>query len=367
MVRKIRSWRTRAAKGFTLVELLVVIAIIGILVALLLPAVQSAREAARRMSCGNNTKQIGIALHNYHDTFKSFPTAAIWKSERDRAAPTLGARNFTWIAQILPFMEQGPLYDQIDFKYPLWGSSGGSRLQPPPTDSQFTSNGEAIASVTIPGFLCPSDPGFGGGAGSSPQFVGWSNYAGAEGYDWWQRRGHPWSGVFNLNTATKFRDIRDGTSNTIAVAECSTQGFAPNPGVPGHQHMGGGRPRGGGASNAVFRCLLLACNTNDDVQSAPPQGWNLPRPDGVVAGFWWRNYPYAMQPTYLHCFGINNNWPGASSRHPGGAMVTMADGSARFLAETIDYPGERGNQSRGAGVWGALNTISGGETFAMPD
>ena len=94
-------------RGFTLVELLVVIAIIGILVALLLPAVQAAREAARRMSCGNNLHQIGIALHNYHDTYKTFPPAAIWKLEKTGAPYTFTAgnqRNFTWIALILPFI-----------------------------------------------------------------------------------------------------------------------------------------------------------------------------------------------------------------------------------------------------------------------
>jgi len=360
MIRKLRGWWRGEAKGFTLVELLVVIAIIGILVALLLPAVQAAREAARRMSCGNNTKQIGIALHNYHDTYKSFPTAAIWKSEKERATPVLGPRNYTWISFILPFMEQGSLQDQIDFRRPLWGTPDTGPGQPPPATAQRMSDGRVIASQTIPTLLCPSDPGFGGN--ENRHFVGWTNYAGAEGYDWWQRKGHPLSGVFNLNSSIKIRDITDGTSNTIAVAECSTQGFAPS-GVPGHQHMGGGRPRGGGANNAVFRCALLACNTNNDVH----QSWQLPRPNGTVQGFWWRNYPYAMQPTYLHCFAINNNWPGASSRHPGGAMVTMGDGSSRFLSDTIDYPGEaRTGYGRGSGVWGGLNTFTGGETIEVP-
>ncbi len=99
----------RQKSGFTLVELLVVIAIIGILVALLLPAVQAAREAARRMSCGNNLHQIGIALHNYHDTYKSFPPAAIWKREKNGPGSAYAGagshRNYTWIALILPFME----------------------------------------------------------------------------------------------------------------------------------------------------------------------------------------------------------------------------------------------------------------------
>lgn len=339
----VRNSVANRRSGFTLVELLVVIAIIGILVALLLPAVQSAREAARRMACGNNLHQIGIALHNYHDTHKSFPPAAIWKREKTNQFASGGQRNYTWIALILPYMEQGPLHNEMDFKRPLLG--------------QRASDGELISAKTIPSMICPSATDF--GTSGNRHGVGHTNYAGAEGYDWWQRVNHPLSGVFNLNSPVRIRDIKDGTSTTIAVMEASTQGFQPNPGVPGHLHNGGGKPRTGGANNAVFRCALLACNTNNDVH----QAWRLPRPDGNVAGFWWRGSPFAMQPTYLHCFGMNNNWPGASSRHPGGAQAAFADASVRFLSETIDYPGEnRTGWAQGSGVWGAINTFIGGET-----
>lgn len=348
MAKSVRSrW-----KGFTLVELLVVIAIIGILVALLLPAVQAAREAARRMQCSNNLHQIGIALHNYHDTHKAFPMAAIWKRVFDVNGPTVAftngdQRNFTWQALLLPFMEAGTTQAQINFSLPLY--------QQPITIGSTTVPAE---SLKIGSLQCPSDPGFQGGR--NPHNLGWTNYAGAEGYDWWYRGNHPLSGVFNLGVSVQIRDITDGTSNTIAVMECSTQGFQPKPATAGHQKNGGGIPRTGGQNNAVFRCSLLACNTNNDVQA----NWNLPRPDGSgTGGFWWRSAPYAMQPTYLHCFGINNNWPGASSRHPGGAQAVMADASVRFLNETLDYPGEATNAySQGAGVWGALNTYAGGET-----
>src|SRR5216117_3330495 len=119
--------RHRPRPGFTLVELLVVIAIIGVLVALLLPAVQYAREAARRMNCGSNLRQIGLALHIYHDIHKTFPPDAIWGArnsplQTSPLAPTGGPlvvgeqRNFTWIALCLAQMEQQGIYDQINFK-----------------------------------------------------------------------------------------------------------------------------------------------------------------------------------------------------------------------------------------------------------
>jgi prepilin-type N-terminal cleavage/methylation domain-containing protein len=371
MRKAIRLDRTR---GFTLVELLVVIAIIGILVGLLLPAVQAAREAARRMSCQNNLKQIGLALHNYESTYKAFPAAAYWKagSMASRAAPAAGEhRNFSWIATTLPYVEQGALYNSINFSIPLVsGPAGGPN--PSTMTGQAMPGGMLLVSQRIPTFECPSDPGFGG---PNPHNLAWSNYAGTEGYDWWQRPSHPITGLFNLNTYTRVAAITDGTSNTIAVVEASTQGFQPNAGVAGHLRVGGGMPRTGGSNNAVFRTLLLAANTNSDVMTS----WQLPRPDGATTGFWWKSSPFAMQPTFLHCFGINNNWPGASSRHQGGAQCVYADASVHFLSDTIDYPvngeaglsaasgGAIGNHTRGAGVWGALNTITGGEVVQMPN
>lgn len=131
-------------QGFTLVELLVVIAIIGILVALLLPAVQAAREAARRMSCGNNLKQLGLALQNYHDTYKVFPPAHI---PFNTAYPTTprnetSADNYgpSWMVLILPFMEQQPLHSKIDW-----------------SQSMSHANNAPVRSVFIEGYVCPSD------------------------------------------------------------------------------------------------------------------------------------------------------------------------------------------------------------------
>lgn len=363
-------WSKRPLKrGFTLVELLVVIAIIGILVGLLLPAVQAAREAARRMSCSNNLKQIGLGLLNYESASKAFPAAALWKSGSigSNAAPGAGQqRNFSWVCGILPYCEQQAIFSAINFNVPLAGPNPDSNsvTLASPQGYQLLPDGTPITSKRIAMFMCPSDPGFGSGSPNRYNLA-WTNYAGCEGYDWWKRANHPLSGFFNLNTYTTISAITDGTSNTLAVVEASTQAFEPRPGIGGHQRNGGGQPRGGGSDNAVFRTLLVSANTNSDVMG--PSGWNLPRPDGSTAGFWWGGAPYTMQPTFLHCFGINNNWPGASSRHTGGAQAVYADGSVHFLSETMDYPGEASiGYARGAGVWGALNTVTGGEVVDVP-
>ena len=133
-----RSSSGRRRRGFTLVELLVVIAIIGILIALLLPAVQAAREAARRMQCSNNLKQIGLALHNYHTTNKAFPPGAFW------VCPEGELWRGSILIRLLPYIEQQPLYDQFDFTVP--------------TDGQTEANtGTLLVANIVPPYVCPSD------------------------------------------------------------------------------------------------------------------------------------------------------------------------------------------------------------------
>jgi prepilin-type N-terminal cleavage/methylation domain-containing protein len=348
--RRSLNWR-----GFTLIELLVVIAIIAVLIALLLPAVQQAREAARRTQCRNNLKQLGLALHNYHDNYNRMPAAVYWisaTSYTNGVANNPQPRNYSWASMILPYIDQAPLYNSVNFQLPAW--------------SQMI-NGQPFQSYTFPAFKCPSDPGFGG---SNNRFnIGWTNYSGAEGWDWWNRPGGTLNGVFAITTHTRLGDITDGTSNTILLCETSTSGFDPNAGVPGHVHNGGGHARAGG-NNSVFRPCLIGVQTSGDASGhsiapfdVPPVGASgaggamFPgNADGTAAstpasGFWGQfGAPYAYQPTYLTCFGINNNWPGASSVHTGGAHALMADGTVRFLADTMDF-----------NVWQGLNTISGGE------
>ncbi|EAQ79256.1 DUF1559 family PulG-like putative transporter [Blastopirellula marina] len=185
-------------RGFTLVELLVVIAIIGVLIGLLLPAVQNAREAARRMQCANNLKQIGLALHNYHDSVRSFPPGTLF-----------GDDEYGWACMILPQMEQKNIYDQVDFTNQAEDVS--LELQPGVTDQ------------VINGYLCPSNSmtlthspyrsatlggharnDYSGSLGTSSTITGMFGKVGV------------------LYRPTKLRDVLDGTSNTIAVGEAYT-------------------------------------------------------------------------------------------------------------------------------------------------
>ena len=181
----------RRNAAFTLVELLVVIAIIGILVGLLLPAVQAAREAARKTTCKNNMRQIGIALHHYHDTHHSLPTGCIeWRGFG--GSPKL--RQFAWSALLLPFLEQQNLHKQIDFRVPF--------------DAPVNA---AAAAVHISVYECPTAPR------RTDLVRAQTDYAGLFGERIVDRK--PDDGVFLYDKRIAFRDIRDGLSNTLAVSE----------------------------------------------------------------------------------------------------------------------------------------------------
>ncbi len=224
-------------RGFTLVELLVVIAIIGVLVGLLLPAVQAAREAARRMSCSNNFKQIGLALHNYHSTYKNLP------------GQMAGSRGFpynnnqrsnqlrlSWMVGILPFEEQQGLWERISNPDGL-NANGSTRATPWPPMGPAPWRSDYTAWVTeIPGYRCPSDPGTG------PSALGRTNYAACLGdaveytdvgkYQWVIPNTIDQNNAIQINASgrgmfvprayMKFRDVLDGLSNTIMCGEIAT-------------------------------------------------------------------------------------------------------------------------------------------------
>ncbi|MFO0939435.1 MAG: DUF1559 domain-containing protein [Pirellulales bacterium] len=209
----------KKSNGFTLVELLVVIAIIGILVGLLLPAVQAAREAARRMSCGNNLKQLGLGLLNYESAYKSFPIGF-----RD-TVPTNGLfydGGWAWSTAILPFIEQSPLHDTLDVRFHPYGTGS-------------TAANRAAMALAIPSFRCPSDlspltTGNNAGNANGIADIAVTSYAGVLGaFDgqWCQVSGtlnvegvrnH---GLLVVNSARKFAQVTDGSSNTFALGEVS--------------------------------------------------------------------------------------------------------------------------------------------------
>ncbi|MCA9066805.1 MAG: DUF1559 domain-containing protein [Planctomycetaceae bacterium] len=352
----VRSPRRRA---FTLIELLVVIAIIAILIALLLPAVQQAREAARKTQCKNNLKQLGLAFHNYHSTHGRFPPTQIMVFYSQPPWGNPQPRHHTWVSMLLPFMEQDNLYKAIDFKQPMF--------DPNTSAFQKLPSGQDIVAQTIPGMQCPSDPGFGGNVQLS-WGISHTNYAGNMGWDWHWRGPHWASGPMqNGSAGTKIDEIKDGTSNTVLLGEVATGSFQPNAGVGGHQVQGGGRIRDNQPQNAVFRAALIAPQSNGDVMDRAAlrgmpsiwQGQIWVRPDMNTAGFWWKSSPYCMQPTYLACFGMNNNWPGSSSVHTGGAHYLLCDGSVRFISENL-----QGAQQ--PSLWFAIHSYNGGTQAGQP-
>ena len=337
-----RTKGRRRASGFTLVELLVVIAIIGILVALLLPAVQAAREAARRMACGNNLKQLGLALHNYHDTYKTFPPETIWHGN---AVGNLTAtpRHYTWIALTLPYIEQGPLHSAINFSVP-----GLNQMI----------NGKALQSYQIPTLLCPSSPR----PDALPHGFAFTSYAGASGWHGYRYKNFDpnAAGIFSLYDGTNIRDITDGTSNTIMVGEVTNESFTGIPGVTTQWGSKSGEKRKG--ASAVFRSALISTSTWPDPTHAWIMGLNkgaLVRADGSSGGLWgpWAG-PHIMTPVYYSHYAQGVEWPGMGSDHPGGMQVTRADASVTFVSATV-ATGTGDAYGRAGNLWTAMHSITG--------
>ena len=300
--------RFRKPSGFTLVELLVVIAIIGILIALLLPAVQAAREAARRSQCANSFKQVGVALHNYHSTHRTFPPGMIFWHTDQKNTPLCGPvgttpsgiyAGWSWGAFLLPFLEKNALYDSIDF------SAGTSIYHP----GNFRAAAEQVNA-----FLCPSDPQKELVTLCSYSPPDWphpwnedvyvTNMAGvADRDDWtcdglWPFQFYQVDGVMGEREGCRVRDISDGTSNTLVIAEVTS---------------------GGPDSHEGFVWVTLNVIDTKD-------GINCPFTN--PGGHW--------QPVQAAGGGLRE--AGASSFHPGGCHFTFADGSVHFVNEEIALP-----------------------------
>lgn len=340
--------------GFTLVELLVVIAIIGILIALLLPAVQQAREAARRMQCTNNLKQLGLAMHNYHDTYQALPA-------RVGGTETNLKRLSGWIG-ILPFIEEKPLYDRI---------ASGDGTMPPFGDRPWRDF--APFNMQIQKLLCASEP-------APPIYEdkydkkGSSNYAFSIGdcarYTL-DHQAYESRGVFSFYNYCNFKNITDGLSNTVLLGE---KGL----GTDEKKLIGGiivtGTPWVINEQDGINPGICLAMRPLGGTypSSVTWANFNGRRwTDGAVN---LQGFCTILPPNAPSCSRKTNDWSegivSASSYHPGGANAAMADGSVMFVPETIDtgdlsQPAPQQGQSP-YGVWGALGSKSGGEVAQSP-
>ncbi len=322
-------------RAFTLIELLVVIAIIAILVALLLPAVQQAREAARRTQCKNNLKQLGIALHNYHDTYTCFPPAHI---RTQSAAPATGAitgwRGFSVHSMLLPYIEQANLYQSIDF------------------NTYFDQANNTVARRTrITAFLCPSDTPYRGAD------QGNNSYPGSMGPNLGQYVNiNLRNGIFNFDVVTRMRDVRDGTSNTVAfgeqlIGDANNGSYVQGDVVRGIPFTG----NAAGPSPAELDAYGAACNAGiSNHHSHNGREWAIGMPAQTL--FNTAAPPNWKWPTCQICTGCGwmdsqGIFP-ARSRHTGGVQICLADGSVKFVSENIDTQ-----------LWQAVGSASGGETI----
>lgn len=330
-----REWklsRPIRQRGFTLVELLVVIGIIGVLVSLLMPAVQSVREASRRTSCANNLRQIGLAMLNYESGFKRLPPGSVAKE--NPYDPTTPWTFYRWsaLATLSPFLENTAAYNILDLTRPLYNVS-----------LVVSPENVAGAKTIVPTFLCPSDtfrqlhPNFG------PTNYAFCTGTGING-------GTPMDtdGVFYVNSQTRIADIVDGTSNTIAASESLLGEGGPNARDP----------------KTAYKFLFFAPLTDAAVAAATTWNYTDPR------GFSWANGEY-RNGLYNHYYGPNSSnhdcmgvllggglsriytpfgWKTARSRHPAGNNALRADGSLTFIANTID-----------TAIWRGIATRSGRE------
>ncbi len=329
-------------RGFTLIELLVVIAIISVLIGLLLPAVQKVREAAARIHCQNNLKQIALAMHHYVSVHDRLPPA--FKGD---GMPIAYFASWSPLAELNPFLEQTAIYNQMDLSLQTYESTIPFNITRP---NQFA------VQQTVPLFLCPSDkmqPVTQGPAYGVP-VLGPTNYAFCNGTG--LNGGSPWDadGAFIAKRTMRIADLADGTSNTAMISEStlgegteSASGLPPAPLATAYAYLSG-RPL---SDNACAAATM----------------WNVER----LRGFMWAsgeirctsyNHYYPPNAPQVDCVTFDvrpgptrytaMGWRAARSRHNGGVNLALCDGSVRFVADAVDLT-----------VWRALATRAGGEAI----
>ena len=314
----------RSHTGFTLVELLVVIAIIGILIAMLLPAVQAAREAARRVQCANNFKQIGIALHNYHSANRCFPAGAIIFSY----VGTFYDWGFSWSAMVLPFMEEGGTIELLDLSGHYWDDAN-----------------RIIGPRVFPMYACPTDPNGGGwvetnsGSHQGPtrvdDFRSCCATGVADSINWsittpgrLKDTRPDGDGILFANSFVAIKDITDGTSHTLIVGEITgARGTHPNQGP------------------AYFQQVCLMVNVQDTADGINGPGTVPGGRDDTPGGDWIDGDGGNRHDELYHEVGF-------SSFHVGGCHFVLADSSVHFIGEEIDQA-----------ILAALTTRQGEEAF----
>ena len=297
--------RTRR-RGFTLIELLVVIAIIAVLIALLLPAVQQAREAARRTMCKNNLKQLGLALHGYHDTMLVLPPAHIGRCTTPRL-------NATGLTMLLPYIDQGAIYGQYNSNgsATTFVSTGGAAVADDPT----TNGNAALIKTVLQAFLCPSDSANPASAATGSNYGISSTNSGRGGaktnYDFitygsayistcedWGSTASSVRRMFGDNSRCTLTDVKDGTSNTVMMGETTRDVY------------------NGGTNAWGYRGWVMV---GLDLAAYPINQWT-----------------YFSVPPVVNPPGKLASWAYSGSLHTGGAHYLLADGSVRFISENID-------------------------------